>query len=148
MQTIKALVSLLALSVAAPGIAGAIEPALPPSAEGTFVQRKELADVEVTLVSKGRFRFVRDKFFEWETLEPVKSVFHATPTNYSISVNGRTSSRALNVDITSVAKIFELKEMKEYVEKVETEPAAGFPRTVRVKFKNGDRLEMELKCER
>ena len=64
---------------------------LPEAAEGTFVQRKILADVDVTLVSKGTFRFGRDRFFEWNTREPIQSVFYATPTNYSLTVNGKTA---------------------------------------------------------
>ena len=117
---------------------------LPTTAQGTFVQRKVLADVEVTLVSKGLFRFARDRFFEWETQEPMPSTFFATPTNYSITVAGRTTTRPLNVDVTDVAKIFEVKEMKDFVKSVETIPPAGFPEQVKVAFKNGDRLEIEL----
>ena len=117
---------------------------LPTTAQGTFVQRKVLADVEVTLVSKGLFRFARDRFFEWETQEPMPSTFFATPTNYSITVAGRTTTRPLNVDVTDVAKIFEVKEMKDFVKSVETTPPAGFPEQVKVAFKNGDRLEIEL----
>ena len=117
---------------------------LPTTAQGTFVQRKVLADVEVTLVSRGNFRFARDRFFEWETREPLPSTFLATPTNYAITVAGRTTTRPLNVDVTDVAKIFEIKEMKDFVKSVETTPAAGFPERVKVIFKNGDRLEIEL----
>ena len=120
---------------------------LPPAAHGTFVQRRILADVDVTLTSKGVFRFERDRFFEWTTREPVASVFYATPTNYAITVGGRTSTHALNVDVTSIAHLFEIKEMKEYVKSVKTEPDKGFPNRVRVAFRNGDRLEIELKTE-
>ena len=120
---------------------------LPPAAHGTFVQRRILADVDVTLTSKGVFRFERDRFFEWTTREPVASVFYATPTNYAITVGGRTSTHALNVDVTSIARLFEIKEMKEYVKSVKTEPDKGFPNRVRVAFRNGDRLEIELKTE-
>ena len=120
---------------------------LPPAAHGTFVQRRILADVDVTLTSKGVFRFERDKFFEWTVREPVASVFYATPTNYAITVGGRTSTHSLNVDVTSIARLFEIKEMKEYVKSVKTEPNGGFPNRVRVAFRNGDRLEIELKTE-
>ena len=120
---------------------------LPPAAHGTFVQRRILADVDVTLTSKGVFRFERDRFFEWTTRAPVASVFSATPPNYAITVGGRTSTHALNVDVTSIERLFEIKEMKEYVKSVKTEPDKGFPRRVRVAFRNGDRLEIELKTE-
>ena len=60
---------MVGLAMAAPA-AKVPEPRdLPEAAEGTFVQRKVLADVEVTLVSKGTFRFARDRFFEWNTRE-------------------------------------------------------------------------------
>ena len=121
--------------------------ALPPEAHGTFVQRKHLADVDVTLTSKGRFRFVRDRSFEWEVREPMPSVFLATPTNYAVTVAGRTSTHALNVDVTSIGRIFEIKEMKEFVKEVKVTPETGFPTRVRVIFKNGDRLEIELNAE-
>jgi hypothetical protein len=31
----------------------------------------------------------RDRFFEWNTREPVPSTFLATPTNYAITANGK-----------------------------------------------------------
>ena len=120
---------------------------LPPAAQGTFVQRRMLADVGVTLTSRGVFRFERDRFFEWTVREPVASVFYASPTNYAITVGGRTSTYALNVDVTSIARLFEIKEMKEYVRSVKAEPDKGFPNRVRVAFRNGDVLEIELKTE-
>ena len=126
---------------------GAYAGDLPPSASGTFVQKRILCDVDVTLVSKGDFRFERDRFFEWNTREPVASVFHATPTNYTFTAGGSTTTRNLNVDVTSIARLFEIKEMKEFVKSVKTEPETGFPRHVQVMFRNGDRLEIELKTE-
>ena len=126
---------------------GAYAGDLPPSASGTFVQKRILCDVDVTLVSKGDFRFERDRFFEWNTREPVASVFHATPTNYTFAAGGSTTTRNLNVDVTSIASLFEIKEMKEFVKSVKTEPGTGFPRHVQVMFRNGDRLEIELKTE-
>ena len=127
---------------AAFGVQGGVE--LPPEAHGTFVQRKTLADVGVTLTSRGEFRFERDRFFEFDVREPMPSVFRATPTNYSVTVNGRTTSRALDIDVTSIGRIFEIREMKEFVKSVKTEPETGFPRRVRVTFRNGDRLEIDL----
>lgn len=118
---------------------------LPAETHGTFVQRKVLADVDVTLVSKGVFRFERDRFFEWEVREPMPSTFRVTPTNYAVTVNGRTTAHALDVDVTSIGRMFEIKEMKEFVKSVETEPETGFPQRVRVNFRNGDRLEIDLK---
>ena len=82
-------VSVLMVGLALSAVAAPAPRDLPETAEGTFVQRKMLADVDVTLVSKGTFRFGRDRFFEWNTREPMPSVFYATPTNYSLTVNGR-----------------------------------------------------------
>ena len=120
---------------------------LPPSAQGTFVQRKVLADVGVTLVSKGFFRFEKGRFFAWDTREPVASLFYATPTNYTFTANGRTFARDLKVDVTSIKSLFAIKEMRDFVASVQTDPPSGFPRQVRVAFKNGDRLEIALHVE-
>ena len=117
---------------------------LPETAEGTFVQRKVLADVDVTLVSKGTFRFGRDRFFEWNTREPMPSLFYATPTNFSITVNGKTTARALEVNVSSVEQLFSIREMKGFVKEVRARPETGFPTRVDVSFTNGDRLEIEL----
>ena len=125
--------------------AAEIDDSLPARAEGTFVQRKTLADVEVTITSKGTFRFEKGRFFEFRTLEPMPSTFVATPTNYSMTVNGRTTAHPLKNDVTSVAKIFEIKEVREFVKRVRTEPERGFPEKVTVDFKNGDRLAIEMK---
>ena len=134
--------------VAAVGLFGVAQAALvddlPPVAQGTFVQRKVLADVNVTLVSKGLFRFEKGRFFEWDTREPVASLFHATPTNYAFTANGRTVTRELTVDVDSIKSLFAIKEMKEFVASIQTDPPSGFPRHVRVAFKNGDRLEIDL----
>lgn len=117
---------------------------LPEAAEGTFVQRKVLADVDVTLVSKGTFRFGRDRFFEWNTREPMPFVFYATPTNYSLTVNGKTTARQLEVNVSSVEQLFAIREMKGFVKEVKARPETGFPTRVDVSFTNGDRLEIEL----
>ena len=69
--------------------------ALPAIASGTFVQRKTLADVEVTITSSGTFRVVKDKSFEWKTLKPLPSTFTATPESYTITANGKSTTRAL-----------------------------------------------------
>ena len=42
-------------------------------AKGTFVQKKFLHDVEVTLVSTGTWSFEKDKAFIWNTLKPAPS---------------------------------------------------------------------------
>ena len=120
---------------------------LPPAVQGTFVQRKVLADVNVTLVSKGQFRFEKGRFFEWDTREPVASLFHATPTNYAFTANGRTIVRELTVDVDSIKSLFAIKEMKEFVASIQTDPPSGFPQHVRVAFKNGDRLEIDLQSD-
>lgn len=129
------------------GAAAAKAPAprdLPETAEGMFVQRKILSDVDVTLVSKGTFRFGRDRFFEWNTREPMPSTFYATPTNYSLTVNGKTTARALEVNVSSVEQLFSIREMKGFVKEVRARPETGFPTRVDVSFTNGDRLEIEL----
>jgi len=136
------------MSAAAVLAAPAERHGLPERAEGTFVQRKVLSDVGVTLVSKGDFRFVRDAFFEWNVQEPVRSTFLATPTNYAITVNGKTTVRALEVNVSSVEQLFSIKEMKDFVKDVRACPEAGFPSRVDVSFKNGDRLEIVLERSR
>jgi len=125
---------------------GASREDLPQTASGTFVQKKVLSDMDVTLTSRGEFRFEKDKRFEWRTLSPAKSVFVATPTNYSFTVNGRTSSHPIEVDVSSIEKVFEIKEMRSFVKAVKLTPDTGFPVKVEVAFKNGDRLEMDLVC--
>lgn len=122
-----------------------VDDMMPERAEGTFVQRKTLADVEVTITSKGTFRFVKGESFEWNTVEPLPSTFVATPTNYAMTVNGKTTSNRLRNDVNSIAKIFEIKEVKDFVKDVKAVPATGFPQKLTVDFKNGDRLEIELK---
>ncbi len=125
--------------------AATVDDVMPERAEGTFVQRKTLADVEVTITSKGTFRFVKGESFEWNTIEPLPSTFVATPTNYAMTVNGKTTSNRLRNDVNSIAKIFEIKEVKDFVKDVKAVPATGFPKKLTVDFKNGDRLEIELK---
>lgn len=125
--------------------AATVDDVMPERAEGTFVQRKTLADVEVTITSKGTFRFVKGESFEWNTVEPLPSTFVATPTNYAMTVNGKTTSNRLRNDVNSIAKIFEIKEVKDFVKDVKAVPATGFPKKLTVDFRNGDRLEIELK---
>ena len=119
--------------------------ALPETASGTFIQRKTLADVEVTITSTGTFRFEKGRLFEWCTLKPLPSTFTATPTNYAITVNGKTTTRNLKSNVDEIAKIFEIKEVKEFVKSVKSEPQVGFPNKVTVEFNNGDRLDIEMK---
>ena len=120
---------------------------------GTFVQKTFLRDVDVTLMSTGTWSFEKDRAFTWNTLKPVPSRFVATPTNYSFTVGGRTTSRRLEMEISDFAQVFEMKEMKGVVERVEQDGSdpvfktegVEIPSAVRVLFKNGDRLEMVLK---
>lgn len=135
----------LVCGAGAAGRAAARDDALPARAEGTFVQRKTLADVDVTITSRGTFRFEKGRFFEWNTREPLPSLFVATPTNYALTVNGKTTAHRLASDISSIAQIFEIKEVKEFVKGVTAVPATGFPEKIVVAFKNGDRLEIELR---
>src|SRR5574344_1433154 len=65
------------------------------NAAGTFVQTKHLADVDVSLRATGTFRFVKDGFVEWKTLEPLESTFIATPTNYTLVADGKTTTHTL-----------------------------------------------------
>lgn len=121
--------------------------------QGAFTQRKYLHDVDVTLVSTGTWSFEKDRAFVWETLKPAPSTFVATPTNYSFTAGGRTTSRRLEMKIGNLAQVFEMKEMKGAVEKVESDisnpvfksDGIVIPSALRVVFKNGDRLEIALK---
>lgn len=124
---------------------GGVDAALPERASGTFVQRKTLADVEVTITSTGTFRFEKGKFFEWQTLKPLPSTFIATPTNYTLVVNNKKTTRRLKNNVDEIAKIFEIKEVKDFVKDVKAEPPTGFPDRVTVSFKNGDKLAIEMK---
>ena len=137
--------AMLALAALVSAAAVAIAPGdVPDSARGTFVQRKTLVDVGVTLVSKGEFRFEKGRFFEWKVVKPVPSVFFATPTNWSVTVRGKTTAHPLDVDVSSFAKVFEIKEMKEFVKGVRLVPEGGLPERVLVDFKNGDKLEIDM----
>ena len=119
---------------------------------GTFVQKKFLHDVGVALTSSGTWSFEKDRAFVWNTLKPVPSRFAATPTNYSFTVGGKTTSHRLDMKISNLAEVFEMKEMKGVVEKVEQGTSvplfnAGgveIPSKLRVLFKNGDSIEILL----
>ena len=144
-------VLLAALAVLCGAVGGTVavtpgsDAALPETASGTFIQRKTLADVDVTITSTGTFRFEKGRLFEWRTLKPLPSTFTATPTNCAITVNGKTTTRNLKSNVDEIAKIFEIKEVKEFVKSVKSEPQVGFPNKVTVEFKNGDRLDIEMK---
>lgn len=120
---------------------------------GSFVQRKVLKDVDVTLTSEGTWSFEKGRSFVWNTLRPLPSVFVATPTNYTFTVGGRTARHELKMRIEDVSQIFRIKEMEEFVERVDVSkesPLASscgidIPRSLTVLFRNGDRLEIELK---
>ena len=60
-------------------------------------------------------------------------------------MNGKTTTRRLKSNVDEIAKIFEIKEVKEFVKGVKSEPEVGFPDKVTVEFKNGDRLDIEMK---
>ena len=141
----SALLLTAAMCAAWPCSATADDDSMPQRAHGTFVQRKTLADVDVTIVSRGTFRFEKGRLFEWRTVEPLPSTFTATPTNYAITVNGKTTTRSLKGNVDKIAKIFEIKEVKDFVKRVKSEPEKGFPDKVTVEFKNGDRLDIEMK---
>ena len=154
---------------AAPGMAERMLAALPATATGTFVQRKVLADVEVTITSSGTFRFVKDKSFEWKTLKPLPSTFTATPESYTVTANGRTSTRALaelklsaglrtlvKGDLSALGDVFgvteernrlvlvpKTRELREFVKRVTLE-GAEFPTRFTLDYATGDRLEIDL----
>ena len=140
-NTAVAVASLAALLCA--GAAKLPPVALPDAAKGTFVQKKTLKDVEVTLTSTGEYEFAKDRFFTFHTLKPVESSFTATPTNYTIAAGGKTNSTPISVDVSSLEKIFEIKEVKEFVKDVHVK-GTNFPYTVSVEYKNGDSLEIEF----
>ena len=103
------------------------------------------SDAALPETASGTFRFEKGRLFEWRTLKPLPSTFTATPTNYAITVNGKTTTRNLKSNVDEIAKIFEIKEVKEFVKSVKSEPQVGFPNKVTVEFKNGDRLDIEMK---
>ena len=119
---------------------------------GTFVQKKFLHDVGVTLESSGTWSFEKDKSFTWNTLKPVPSHFVATPTNYSFTVAGKTTLQKMEMKISNLAQVFKMKEMKGVVGRVEqgaSNPVfkadgVEIPSSMSVFFKSGDRLEISL----
>ena len=119
---------------------------------GSFVQRRLLKDVGVVLASSGEWSFEKGREFVWNTLKPVPSRFAATPTNYTFTAGGRTSVRRLEMRIDDFARLFEMKEMKDFVDRVETGGASPaysdgevtIPSSLRVFFKNGDRLDIAI----
>ena len=143
--------------------------ALPSQATGTFVQRKILADVEVTITSSGTFSFVKDKSFEWKTLKPLPSTFTATPESYTVTANGKTSTRALadlkmsaglrslvKGDLSALGEVFDVteaegrltlvpktRELREFVKRATLE-GADVPSRFTLDYATGDRLEIDL----
>ena len=142
---------------------------LPAQATGTFVQRKILADVEVTITSSGTFRFEKDKSFEWKTLKPLPSTFTATPESYTVTANGKTSTRALSElklsaglrslvkgDLSALGDVFDVtetenrlvlvpktRELREFVKRATLE-GTDFPTRFTLDYVTGDRLEIDL----
>lgn len=143
--------------------------ALPATATGTFVQRKTLADVDVTITSSGTFRFVKDESFEWNTLKPLPSTFTATRDSYTVTANGKTSTRKLSElklsagmrmlvkgDMSGLEETFnatdkdgrltftpKTKELREFVKRFTLE-GKEFPSRFVLEYVNGDRLEIDL----
>ena len=143
--------------------------ALPATATGTFVQRKTLVDVEVTITSSGTFSFVKDKSFEWKTLKPLPSTFTATPESYTVTANGKTSTHALSEmkmstglrslvkgDLSTLGDVFDVteaenrlvlipktRELREFVKRATLE-GTGFPSRFTLDYTTGDRLEIDL----
>ena len=143
--------------------------ALPAQATGTFVQRKILADVDVTMTSSGTFSIVKDKSFEWKTLKPLPSTFTATPEAYTITANGKSTTRALaelklsaglrslvKGDLTALKDVCDVteaenrlvlvpktRELREFVKRATLE-GTDFPSRFTLDYVTGDRLEIDL----
>ena len=152
-----------------PGMAARMLAALPAQATGTFVQRKVLADVDVTITSSGTFSIVKDKSFEWKTLKPLPSTFTATPEAYTITANGKSTTRALaelkmsaglrslvKGDLTALKDVFDVtetenrlilvpktRELREFVKRATLE-GSDFPSRFTLDYVTGDRLEIDL----
>ena len=142
---------------------------LPARATGTFVQRKTLADVGVTITSSGTFCIVKDKSFEWRTLKPLPSTFAATPESYTITANGKSSTRSLaelklsaglrslvKGDLSALKDVFDVteaeyrlvlvpktRELSEFVKRATLE-GTDFPSRFTLDYSTGDRLEIDL----
>ena len=143
--------------------------ALPARTSGTFVQRKTLADVQVTITSSGTFSIVKDASFEWKTLKPLPSTFTATPESYTVTANGKTSTRALaelkmsaglrslvKGDLSALGDVFDVKEgegrltlvpktreLRAFVTCATLE-GADFPTRFTLDYATGDRFEIDL----
>ena len=146
---------------------------LPAKVSGTFVQRKILADVEVTITSSGTFSIVKDRSFEWKTLKPLPSTFTATPEAYTFTANGKTSTHALSEmklsaglrslvkgDLSALGEVFEVteadgrlvlvpktRELREFVRRATLE-GKDFPSRFILDYTTGDRLEIDLVQDR
>ena len=152
-----------------PGMAARMLAALPAQATGTFVQRKILADVDVTITSSGTFSIVKDKSFEWKTLKPLPSTITATPESYTVSANGKTSTRSLSElkmsaglrtlvkgDLSALGDVFDVtesegrlelvpktRELREFVKRATLE-GTDFPTRFTLDYVTGDHLEIDL----
>lgn len=143
----RSVLLILAAVACAPFAWAAERDGMPDAVSGTFVQRKTLSDLDVTLVSTGTFRFEKGRLFVWRTQTPVETVFSATPSNYAYTANGKTKTQPLAFDVSSFDKVFQIKEVASLVKEVRLTPETGFPDRASVRFANGDRLEIDLKAD-
>ena len=77
--------------------------ASPERIEGSFEQRKYLAEIGVSLDSSGIFSYQRSEKIVWKTLEPVENEMQMTPTTIINSQQGQEITRLDSRDNPAIA---------------------------------------------